>query len=70
MSTLTFPTMAEKIEAAFRNATKAVSVATLAKKAGAEVVKGWQNTTYWFDDDTRLVVTGSGRNHKITTELP
>lgn len=69
--TLTFPTMAEQVAEEFRTATRTVSIATLARKRGAEVEKTWDSgTVYTFDDDTTLVVTGRGRAHKIETHFP
>ena len=65
-----FPTLAEKALAEFRNATRTVSLATIAKRYGADVERGWQETIYWFDDDTSLVVRGRGRAHQVEVRWP
>lgn len=67
---LTFPTMAEQCEAAFRNAARTVSIATIARRMGAERNRVYPVTWYTFDDDTTLEVIGVGRAHKVTTYLP
>lgn len=68
---LTFPTIAEQVVAEFHSATKTTSIATLAKKRGADVEKSFDaGTTYRFDDDTSITLKGTGANHKIETHLP
>lgn len=71
MTKLQFPTLAERTLTAFRTATKTVSLAKLARKAGAQVTRQWPSiVTYTFDDDTSLVVTGRGRQHRVEAHLP
>ena len=70
MTQLTFPTQAEQALAEFQSSRKTISLATIAKKRGAFVEKTWGETTYVFDDDTSLVVTGRGANHKVEARLP
>lgn len=65
---LEFPTMAEKAVAEFR--TRRVSLSTIARRMGAETVKGWEGLTHTFDDDTSITVTGRGRAHRVETHLP
>ncbi len=67
---LTFPTQAEQCLAEFRASTKTVSLATIAKRRGADVVQHWDHKEYIFDDDTSLKVTGRGKAHKVETHLP
>ena len=43
---LTFPTLAEQCLASFRNSTKTISLATIARDMRAEVRKGWDVTEY------------------------
>ena len=70
MMQLTFPTMAEQVVAAFRNATKTVSIVTLAKQQGAHVTKANGVTEYRFDDDTTITVRGKGCSHQVESHLP
>lgn len=71
MTKLTFPTMAEQAVAEFREPGKTKSLATIAKRMGADVKKTFEGvTTYTFDDDTSVTVTGRGRAHKIETHWP
>jgi len=67
---LTFPTLAEQAVAEFHNATHTVSLATIAKRMGAMKYFEYPTTTYVFDDDTSIEVSGRGPNHKIETFLP
>lgn len=67
---LTFPTQAEQVLAEFKTAAKTVSLATIAKRRGADVMRDWQQTVYTFDDDTSLVVTGRGKAHRVEVRLP
>lgn len=68
---LTFPTQAEQAEAEFRNATKAISLATIAKRMGASLERKFPSTRiYTFDDDTQLHASGTGAGLKIETHLP
>lgn len=69
-SSLKFPTQAETCLAKFRAAKTTVSLATLARKAGAEVSYTYPRTIYTFDDDTTLVVTGRGKQHRAETFHP
>lgn len=68
--TLTFPTQAEQCVMAFLSATKTTSLATIAKKMGAEKRFADGITSYTFDDDTTLKVQGRGRHHKFETFHP
>lgn len=69
--TLTFPTIAEQVKTEFDERTKTVSIATLAKRRGADVFKDFEGTiVYTFDDDTTLVTRGRGPNHTIETNWP
>ncbi len=70
--TLQFPTIAERTLHAFQSATKTTSLATLARKAGAEVERYSFPlvTIYTFDDDTSLVVTGRGKSYRAEARLP
>ena len=73
MAALTFPTMAEQAVAEFLDATRTVSLATIAKRREADVShRGFapRVTVYTFDDDTSIEVTGRGPAHKATTHLP
>lgn len=68
--TLQFPTMAEKAVAEWRsrNKTKAFNTVALAHGATRDDENG---TVVWvFDDDTRVVVKGRGKNHSLECELP
>jgi len=67
---LTFPTEAEQVLTAFRTSPRTVSIATLARKRRAQVEHHWPETIYFFDDDSRLVVRGRGRNHQAEAQLP
>lgn len=67
---LTFPTQAEQALEEFNSATKTISLATIAKRMGAVIEKSWEGTVYTFDDDTALIVKGTGANHKVETLLP
>ena len=70
-STLTFPTMADLAYEEFTNAVTTVSLVTIAKRRGAQIVDRWPGArTYLFDDDTSLVVTGRGMSHKVEVMLP
>lgn len=69
--TLQFPTLAEQALAEFHAATKTVSLAKIAQRMGADVAHKWPAiTTYTFDDDTSLVVTGRGKAHRVEAQLP
>ena len=70
MMSLTFPTQAEQVLEQFRTSTRTVSLATIARKRGAEVERHWDHTLYTFDDDTSLKVSGRGRAHKVEVLLP
>lgn len=63
--TLTFPTLAEQ-------ASTAKSLAkSLRYRKDVTVEKSWPNvTTYVFEDDTSLRVTGHGRAYKVEVLLP
>ena len=67
---LQFPTIAEQVAQEFRESKRTISIATLAKKRGADVDRKWPKTIYTFDDDTQLIVEGRGKAHKFYTELP
>ena len=67
---LTFPTQAEQAYEEFRSATRTISLATVARKRGAQTERLWDRTIHWFDDDTSLVVTGRGRAHRGEVLLP
>lgn len=67
---LEFPTMAERALKEFRDATRTVSLATIAKRHGATRVQHWDHVEYVFEDDTTLTVRGRGRNHQVKTHLP
>ena len=67
---LIFPTIAETVVESFRSSSKTTSIATLARKAGAEVIKDWSGITYIFDDDTYIETSGRGRSHRVSTYLP
>lgn len=68
--TLKFPTMAEQVAEEFRSATKTVSLATIAKRYGAEQVHHWNYIEYIFDDDTSIKTRGRGRSHRVEVLLP
>ena len=71
MTKLTFPTIAEQVVKEFESSTRTVSLATLARRRGAEVRKLWPGgTEYIFDDDTTIEVRGRGRTHKYEVFLP
>ena len=69
---LTFPTMAEQCLAEWRAITdRTVSLNVIASRYGAQQFKEFGGTSEWvFNDDTRIVVTGRGPNHKAVAELP
>ena len=46
------------------------SLATIAKRHGAQVERGQTTITYTFDDNSALVVTGRGMSHKVQVMLP
>jgi hypothetical protein len=54
----------------FASALNTVSLSLIAKRRGADIERDGPVTTYTFDDDTTLVVTGRGRTHKVQVELP
>jgi hypothetical protein len=64
-------TQAQQVLADFRNATKTVSIVTLARRAGAVVDKQveFEGTTifYHFADKSWLATKGAGRNHQAWT---
>lgn len=62
-----FPTMAERAIADWK---RKESFARFAKKRDAFVERTWEGWEYIFPDDTRVVVRGTGRNHKMRAELP
>lgn len=68
--TLTFPTMAERAVARFRDSTKTISVSVIATEMGAE--KKYRGTTrvFTFDDDSVLEATGTGGSLRLETFLP
>lgn len=66
---LQFPTMAQQAVAAFETR-KVKSLATIAKRMGADHDRKWDRIEYTFDDDTTLIVQGRGRAHRYWTELP
>lgn len=68
--TLQFPTMAEQVLKEFQDATGTTSIAKIAARHKAEVIKHWDRIEYVFDDDTSLITTGRGEAHKAWTELP
>lgn len=67
---LQFPTQAEKCLREFRDSNKTVSIVTIAKRMGAVKTFNHPVTTYTFDDDTSLTVSGRGVGHKIECHLP
>jgi hypothetical protein len=70
--TLTFPTIAEQVLSEFATSTKTISIATLARRRGANISKSSfaTFTIYTFDDDTSLVTKGRGKSYKVWTQLP
>ena len=74
MSKLTFPTQAEQAVERFRNSKVTISLVTIcAEMAATRQVYyrfGRRHIEYYFDDDSSLVITGQGKNHKVETFLP
>lgn len=67
---LQFPTKAEQAKAALETK-KFASVKVLAAQFGAYTKEyEYPETRYIFEDDTALVVTGTGKSHKLETRLP
>jgi len=67
---LTFPTIAEQVLAKFNLKTKTVSLSTLALQRGAFREYDYPKRIFTFDDDSRLIATGTGKQLKTWTELP
>lgn len=67
---LSFPTQAQQCLAQFNEAVSTVSIATLAKRMGAEAEQTATTRIYIFNDDTSLVVTGRGKSHSVQVTLP
>lgn len=68
---LTFPTQAEQCVNEWRAIKdRTVSLATMARKRGAEFNQMWDHKAFTFDDDTTIEIRGTGRNHQVTTQLP
>lgn len=67
---LQFPTMAEKCAREFHDSRRTISIATIAKRMGAERSYKYPVTEYTFDDDSSLTVTGRGVAHRIETHYP
>lgn len=70
MTRLEFPTMAERCVAEFRAKTQTIAFPTIARRYDAEVTKLWRGIEYRFDDDTSVIVTGTGASHRMETFLP
>lgn len=68
--TLSFPTLAEQALAKFRNSKKTISLVTICTEMDAQREDCYPKTTWTFDDDTSLVVSGRGRNHTVEVLLP
>jgi hypothetical protein len=68
---LTFPTLAEQALARVRESKVTLSIATVARRMGADVERSFEGeTTYTFDDDTSVVTKGRGRAHVAEALLP
>ena len=71
---LTFPTQAEQCAQAFREATKSISLSTIARRMGAQRADktGWapRVRVFVFDDDTTLEASGTGASLRIETFYP
>ena len=71
---LTFPTLAEQALEAWHSAPGTVALPVVAKRRGADAqrVDTFDGTTwvYTFDDDTSLVVNGTGKNRTVKACLP
>lgn len=67
---LTFPTMAEQAVKMFNTSPRTVSLAKICESMGAERTDVYPVTTYTFEDDTTVTVTGRGRAHKVETHFP
>lgn len=66
--TLTFPTQAEQCRDAFL--AHGGSISKIARKMNAQREDEWLKRIFVFEDDTRLIATGTGRSLTITCELP
>ena len=70
---LTFPTQAEQLEAAWRAGTVR-SIARQARLAGADremrTTPQGKELVYTFDDDTTLHTRGKGWAYRVWAELP
>lgn len=58
---------AERVVADFRAATKTISLAVLAKRAGAETDEDDGMIFYLFDDGSRIGTKGRGPSHQVWT---
>lgn len=67
---LQFPTLAEKCLAEWQRRKKTTSVNQVALSHGATRDDDFGRIVWVFDDDTSLVITGRGKFHKVTVELP
>jgi hypothetical protein len=67
---LKHPTLAQQAVNQFRNATKTISLAVIAKRLGAEKFQHFTHTEHVFDDGSSLEVRGRGRSHKVEVLLP
>ena len=67
---LTFPTLAEQCRDRFLTSKKTVSLSTLARRMKAQREDDYPRRIFIFEDDTRLVLTGTGRSLKIEAQLP
>jgi hypothetical protein len=69
--TLLFPTLAEQALTLFTSR-QVKSIPAAAKAMGDfEVERRWPGQkTYIFEDDTSLVVTGTGVSHNVEVHLP
>jgi len=69
---LQFPTLAEQVITSFE-AKRNIPLVTIATRMGGEREEGEgfpPSIVYVFDDDTRLVIRGRGKNHTYKAELP
>ena len=69
---LQFPTFAEQVIASFE-ASKNIPLVKIAMCMGGEREDGEgfpPSIVFVFDDDTRLVIRGRGKNHTYKAELP
>ena len=69
MTTLTFPTVAQQCATLYESG-RAPGIAAAAKRFPHDKEVSWDKTTYTFEDDTSIEVSGRGPSYKYEVLLP